>query len=208
MTFFDYFQIATVLLFLLILFSKVVYLRIFRGINPIAVGAGKNGLELLVELLSFAGLVVWLIAVLLFASRAALPIFPSPLDTMLINSMAAKIAGVALSTLGMVMFMMAYVSFGDSWRMGFDVSKPGPMVTKGVFALTRNPIYLFLDLWFIGIFLINRRLMFLIFAVLAVIAMHWQILQEEVFLAQLYGQPYRNYCARTPRYFGINNSRR
>ena len=50
-------------------------------------------------------------------------------------------------------------------------------------------------------FLINGRFGFLIFALLAAIAMHWQILREEKFLTGLYGQAYRDYRARTARYF-------
>ena len=104
-------------------------------------------------------------------------------------------------TPGLVIFGLAYVSFGDSWRVGFDVKTPGALVTTGAFALSRNPIYVFLDLWFIGVFLINGTLIFLIFALLAVAILHWQILQEEEFLLKLYGQPYQSYCAKTGRYF-------
>ena len=127
-------------------------------------------------------------------------IFPPPLDTLLFDSNIAKLVGVALITFGLIMFVWAYVSFGDSWRVGFDVKTPGALVTTGLFALTRNPIYVFLDLWFIGIFLINGTLIFLIFAVLAFAAIHWQILKEESFLTNLYGQPYQDYCERTGRY--------
>jgi protein-S-isoprenylcysteine O-methyltransferase Ste14 len=56
-------------------------------------------------------------------------------------------------------------------------------------------------LWFVGIFLINGTLIFLVFAVLAIAVLHWQILQEEDYLLKLYGQPYRSYCAKAARYF-------
>jgi len=108
--------------------------------------------------------------------------------------------GVTLVTLGLVIFIFAFVSFGDSWRVGIDVRSPGALVTTGIFAASRNPIYVFLDLWFFGIFLINGTLIFLLFAVAAVALLHWQIRREEDFLLRLYGQPYQDYRAKTGRY--------
>jgi protein-S-isoprenylcysteine O-methyltransferase Ste14 len=200
MSFFDYFQIASVAIFVFILTAKILYLRLGRNVNPIAIGGGKTGIILAVELISFASLLVWLTEVLLHAFHADFRIFPSPLDLLLINSQTAKIAGAGLTSLGLLVFALAYVSFGDSWRVGFDVKNPGALVTNGIFSVSRNPIYLCLDLWFIGTYLINGTLIFLIFAVLAVAAMHWQIRQEETFLSNLYGEPYENYCRQTGRY--------
>ena len=200
MNFFDYFQIASVIIFVFILVGKILYLRLSRNVNPIAIGGGKKGLVLAVELISVAGLMVWMVEVLLYAFHSGFRIFPWPLDRQLVSSQPVKLIGVALVSLGLAIFAMAYVSFGDSWRVGFDVKSPGALVTGGIFSISRNPIYLSLDLWFIGIFLINGTLIFLIFAALAVAAMHWQIRQEEAFLSNLYGQPYRDYCTRTGRY--------
>lgn len=200
MNFFDHFQIASVAIVLLIFVGRASYLRFSRNINPIAIGGGKKGSLLAVELAAVIGLVAWIIEVLLNALHSAFRIFPSVLDSQLVSSFPVKSIGVALVTLGLVLFGLAFVSFGDSWRVGFDANTPGTLVTTGVFAVSRNPIFVFLDLWFVGIFLINGPLIFLIFAALAVAVLHWQILQEEKFLLELYGQPYQSYCARTGRY--------
>lgn len=201
MTFFDYFQIASIAAFLAIVFSRAIYLRVSRNVNAIVIGGGKKGLVLFIELISFLGLVVWMIEVLMYALHSNFHIFPAPLDTQLFDSSLVRVLGVALVTVGLFIFILAFISFGDSWRVGFDVRTPGALVTSGIFAVTRNPIYLFLDLLFLGIFLINPRIIFLIFSLLTVIAIHWQILQEEAFLRRLYGQPYSDYCARTGRYW-------
>ncbi|HVQ39844.1 MAG TPA: isoprenylcysteine carboxylmethyltransferase family protein [Pyrinomonadaceae bacterium] len=203
MDFFDYFQIASLVVFLVILIGKILYLRLRRNVNPIAIGGGKKGFRLAFELLSFGGLGVWVVELLLYAFHSRFRIFRSPLDMPLVSSPTAKLVGVIVVSLGLVVFASAYFSFGDSWRVGFDVKNPGTLVTKGIFSVSRNPIYLFLDLWFVGIFLINGTLIFLIFALLAVAAMHFQIRQEEAFLSNLYGQPYRDYCARTGRYITV-----
>jgi len=200
MDFFDYFQIVSVAIALLIFVGKAAYLRLGRNINPIAICGGKGGLPLAVESLAVAGLIAWVMEVLSYALHSGILLLPSTFEARLIDSVPAKIIGVAVITLGLTLFALAYASFGDSWRVGSDVKTPGALVTTGTFAVSRNPIYVFLDVWFIGIFLINGALIFLILAVLAVAVLHWQILQEESLLLKLYGRPYQNYCARTGRY--------
>lgn len=202
MNFFDYFQIVSVALFLIIILVKTLYLRRRRNINPIVIGGGKRGLVLAVEIFAFVTLLAWMVEIILYAVHSEFHIFPWPLDVRLFDSQAAKILGVVLILIGQVLFLLAYVSFGDSWRVGFDVKTPGALVTNGVFSFSRNPIYLFLDLWFIGTFLINGTVSFLILACLALIVQHWQILQEESFLQNLYGKQYRDYLSRTGRYVG------
>jgi protein-S-isoprenylcysteine O-methyltransferase Ste14 len=200
MNFFDYFQIATVAIVALTLLGRAFFLRLSKNINPIVIGGGKQGLSLAIEWTAVVGSVVWLITVLLNAFHSRLRIFPALFDLRFVSSVTARNVGVALVMLGLVLFGLAFVSFGDSWRVGLDQRTPGALVTRGVFTVSRNPIYVFLDAWFVGIFLINGTLIFLIFAVPAVVFLHWQILQEEKFLLRLYGRPYQVYRAKTGRY--------
>jgi protein-S-isoprenylcysteine O-methyltransferase Ste14 len=200
-SFLRWFQIATVILFVLILTAKFIFLRTQAGINPIAIGRGKRGFQLFFEIYSFLGLVVWMIEILLRGFDTGFRIFPSSIDIQLIDSTAAKALGVLLVTLGFTILLWAFYSFGNSWRVGFDTKTPGALVTSGIFGLSRNPIYLFLDLWFVGVFLINGTLVFLIFALLALSHLHYQIIREERFMDELYGEPYRDYRSRTGRYF-------
>jgi protein-S-isoprenylcysteine O-methyltransferase Ste14 len=120
----------------------------------------------------------------------------------LIDSVVLRLLGVILVTAGFVIFVWALGSFGSSWRIGIDEKAPGDLVTGGIFSVSRNPIFLFLDLYFIGTFLMNGALILLIFAVFIVLGLHYQIMQEERFLARNYGQAYRDYCSRTGRYLG------
>lgn len=200
MKFFDYLQIASVVIFLLVITTRAVYMIASRGINPIVIGGGKEGWVRIVELLSFGGLVLWMIELVLYAVHADFHIFPAPLNQILIDSQISRIIGATLLFIGLLFFLGAFVSFGDSWRVGFDIKTPGKLVTGGIFAFSRNPIYVFLDLWFIGVFLMNGRVIFLVFAILTLIVIHWQILQEEAFLSKLYDEPYHQYRSQTGRY--------
>jgi protein-S-isoprenylcysteine O-methyltransferase Ste14 len=60
-----------------------------------------------------------------------------------------------------------------------------------VFAVSRHPIFVFLDLYFIGTFLVNGTLVFRFFAGVTILGIHYQILQEEKFLAGIFAYTYQ-----------------
>lgn len=200
--FLDYFQIAGLAFFLIVFVGRTLYLRFSKNINPITLGVGKKGFKRIVELAFFGGLLVWIIEVLLYALPTEFRLFPAPFHMQLIDSMPAKLIGFVLVNISFIIFIWALISFRDSWRVGIDEKTKGELITIGIFAISRNPIFVFIDLYFIGTFLINGTLIFLIFAVVVVIGLHYQIIQEENFLAKAYGQAYLDYCAKTGRYFG------
>ena len=199
MSFFDYLQISIAVILLCVIATKAIYLRVVTGVNPIVVGRGK-GTWRIVEILSLGSLLLWITEVVLHAVHSRYDIFPQKVNVAVLGAAAVKIAGVVLVSLGLITFILAFLNFGNSWRIGIDRKKPGALVTKGIFSITRNPIYLAFDLLSFGMFLMNGTWFFLIFALLAAVACHFQILREEEFLRRQYGQEFADYCRRTPRY--------
>jgi protein-S-isoprenylcysteine O-methyltransferase Ste14 len=200
MSFFDKFQLASIGAFLLMVAANTLRLRLGKGINPIAIGRGKRGLPLAIELFAFAALVVWLIEIVMRATHSAYRIFPAAIDPTLLELSVVRMIGTFVVTVAILLFIFAFLSFGSSWRVGLDPKTPGHLVTSGAFAISRNPIFVALDLWFVGIFLIQGSLFFLLFALVAILLIHTQILREEKLLTELYGQSYRDYLKRAPRY--------
>lgn len=200
--FFDYFQMTVLVLFLLVFVGRTLYMRLRQGIKVFALGVGKSGWRRALELSFFGGLVLWMGAVLVYALDQEARFLPAFLNAKLIDSMSLGVVGAVLTVLGFALFVWSLISFGNSWRIGIDKKALGDLVTTGAFAFSRNPIFLFIDLYFVGTFLINGTLVFLIFAVLVIVGLHYQIVQEERFLAQAFGKPYKDYCARTGRYLG------
>jgi protein-S-isoprenylcysteine O-methyltransferase Ste14 len=198
--FFASFQIAVLILFLFVFVGRTLYLRIRRGVRVFALGVGKSGWRRVLELSFFVGLVLWIAAILLYALNQEARFLPAFLNIRLLDSNPLGLAGTVLIVLGLALFVWALISFGHSWRVGIDQRMQGDLVTGGAFALSRNPIFLFIDLYFVGTFLINGTLVFLLFALLVIVGLHYQIVQEERFLTEAYGQAYEDYCARTGRY--------
>jgi protein-S-isoprenylcysteine O-methyltransferase Ste14 len=199
MILFDYLQISVAVILLSVIATKAIYLRVVTGINPIVV-AGGTGAWRVVEILSLGSLLLWITEVILHALHSGYDIFPQKVNVALLSAAAVKIVGLALVSIGLITFIMAFLSFGNSWRIGIDRKKPGTLVTKGIFSVTRNPIYLAFHLLSFGMFLMNGTWFLLIFALLAAIACHFQILREEEFLKRRHGQEFAEYCSRTARY--------
>jgi protein-S-isoprenylcysteine O-methyltransferase Ste14 len=199
---FDMVQLIVLLVYLGMLIGRTLYLRLVCGIRPFTLGAGKSGIPALLERILFPLLVLWWVEILLYALNSPFRLFPPPLDAVLLEGIVWDLAGAALLLCACVLFAGALVSFGASWRVGIDTQHPGSLVTGGLFSLSRNSIFLSIDLYFLGTFLLNGTLVFLMAAVLAVAGMHFQILQEEEYLQQLNPEAYRTYCRKTGRYFG------
>jgi len=199
MTFFDHFQISIAVILFCAIATIAMYLRAVTGVNPIVID-GVKGARRIMEIISLGGLLLWITEVVLHALHSRYDIFLRRVNLAPLSSAPMKIAGLVLASSGLTIFILAFLTFGNSWRIGIDRKKPGTLVTKGIFSITRNPIYLAFDLLAFGIFLINGTRFFLIFALLAAVACHFQILREEEFLRRQYGDEFDDYAKRTARY--------
>jgi protein-S-isoprenylcysteine O-methyltransferase Ste14 len=205
---FDYFQVVTLILLFVVITGRAIQLRIIQHINPIAIGIGKKGFPKFAEFGFLIGLALWTLIVLSSALHFGDGLFLTFINKQLLDWRFAKLVGVVLLTCSFVIFILALVSFGRSWRVGIDEREPGELVSRGVFAMSRNPIFLSLILYASGSFLINGSLILLFFAVLAAVGVHYQILQEEKFLLRRYGKAYQDYCTRTGRYITFRRASR
>ena len=199
MNVFDYFQLAIIATIICVVVFKATYLRVTTGINPVVV-ARTEGAWRIVEFFALTVLICWVVEVILHASHSRFDFAPERVGIAFLHVQFVKVLGVVLACFGLLIFVLAFFSFGDSWRIGIDRKTAGQLVIGGIFSVSRNPIYVAFDLLSIGIFLINGTWFFLIFALLAILAVHSQTLREETFLAQRYGEAYERYRRSTPRY--------
>jgi protein-S-isoprenylcysteine O-methyltransferase Ste14 len=193
------FQLLAIFLFYAMFIGRSIEMH-RRGERVFVIGKGKGGVRALLEMVFMAGLLIWSGEIVLRGLWPGASFFPAVMGKPFFESRAADGLGVAAIVTGLALFAAALWSFGRSWRIGIDHDRPGTLITRGIFAWTRNPIFLFMDIYFVGTWLIQRDLFFLLFAIVAVAGIHYQILLEEKFLVRHYGDTYRRYLLRVPRY--------
>ena len=108
--------------------------------------------------------------------------------------------GLVLCVAALTGFALTLISFGDSFRVGIDTDKPDKLITSGMFAISRNPIYVCFLMFFTGLFLIHCNIVIAVAIILFALAIHRQILREERFLVEHYGEEYERYCKNVRRY--------
>ena len=197
--FFDVFQLVAVACFVCLFAWRAVALH-RRGVTVFVVGQGNTWLERYQNVIAFGCVMLYVYEVVAFAAPLPFHFTPAPLDRVLLDSVVAQGVGAAMIAPGLALFAWALVSFGASWRVGIDERTPGELITTGAFAVSRNPIYVFFDVYAVGTFLLTGRLVFLLCVPIAVLGVHRQVREEEAFLQRRYGDAFRDYCARVPRY--------
>ena len=81
--------------------------------------------------------------------------------------------------------------------------KKGQLLTKGFYRISRHPIYVMVDIAWIGIGVATASWLLLALIVFYMIVLHFLILAEERICLEKYGDVYREYMKKTPRYIGI-----
>lgn len=192
--------LALLSFFYVIFIARSIMLAVLHGINPFSLGKGKKGFRRIVELLFSFGLLYWTWETVNASFEWGFTILPEIFYLKLFDNPHIEFFGVGLLAFGNLIFFWALLSFGASWRIGIDHQTPGELVTSGIFGLSRNPIFVAVDLIMLGVTLVYGNVIFLIALILAVCGIHYQILQEEKFLSARYGEKYLSYRQRVQRY--------
>ena len=106
--------------------------------------------------------------------------------------------GLAIFILASVMSVITSVNFATT-----PLDEP---ITKGVFRISRNPIYLSGFLLYTAIGIATESWIILLCAILWVVLFHVVLPSEEHFLLEKYGDSYREYINKTPRWIGFPKS--
>ena len=178
------------------IFAKALVLR-RRGIRAIVQGPPEKGDFILP---------VFVIALLysVLARPLGLPMW-DVLVRPFWESSGPGLAGLVLCVLALIGFILSLISFGDSFRVGIDKKTSPELITGGMFAISRNPLYLCFLMFLAGMFLIHHNLLIVIAAFFFAMMIHRQILREESFLKKHSGGEYAAYCEKVHRYLGNNN---
>jgi protein-S-isoprenylcysteine O-methyltransferase Ste14 len=107
-------------------------------------------------------------------------------------------AGLAIYLLGLIPYAMVWV--------GFVTTPPDKLVTKGIYRYSRHPMYLAPFLVLVGVGIAAASWVFLLLSILYMIMPLLFVETEERHCLKYYGDAYREYMKRTPRWIGIPKS--
>ena len=114
----------------------------------------------------------------------------------------ARFTGFCIGMLGDIIFLASVLCMKDSWRAGIPDKDRTTLVTTGIYRYSRNPAFLGFDFMYVGLLLMYFNLSMLVVSAFAIIMLHLQILQEERYLTENYGESYKAYRKHVFRYLG------
>lgn len=112
-----------------------------------------------------------------------------------------RAAGVVAGIMGLIIFALATVTMKNSWRVGIPEEKTA-LITDGIYKWSRNPAFVGFDLLYLSICLMFFNIPLAVVSVWAAVMLHLQILQEEAYMHDIFGEEYEQYRKHTLRYFG------
>jgi protein-S-isoprenylcysteine O-methyltransferase Ste14 len=169
-----------------------------KGIKVWVIGtSAKKLFEKILENTLFPALALWTAFLVITAVNITLP---KAISSYLFDNSWTEYIGITFAYIGLLIFLLALISFGKAWRIGIDEHNSNELITTGLFKYSRNPIFLFMDLYFCGIMLVYPNVIFILIAVGAIIGIHFQITREEIFLLNKFGEKYVKYKNQTRRY--------
>lgn len=118
-----------------------------------------------------------------------------------LDNFAAGAMGVMLAVGGIAVCVAAQLTMGDSWRIGVDQGEETILVTSGIFAKVRNPIFSAMVLAGCGLGLLLPNLWVLAALVALLVGLELQVrFVEEPYLRRVHGARYASYAERAGRF--------
>jgi protein-S-isoprenylcysteine O-methyltransferase Ste14 len=113
-----------------------------------------------------------------------------------------SIAGIIFLVFGIIIKFAGMIQFRSFRKIsGLDTSK---LVTTGIYRWSRNPLYTGWFMWLLGISVLGQSGLALLLTGVFIIGIHlYNILLEEPYLERIFGEEFRLYKSKTPRYLGI-----
>ena len=179
----------------LVIFYAVYFLKMLsqkrRGIRTNQIGQRRDRSAHTVEMLMYAATLL-IVPVQLVSICLGISHLPA----------SARFSGFTVALVGDAVFLTATLSMRDNWRAGIPKQRETELVTDGIYAWSRNPAFLGFDLMYIGVMIMYFNVLTAVFTAFVIVMLHLQILQEERYMAEAFGDAYLAYKDRTFRYLG------
>ena len=167
------------------------------GINPVTFKSSDNAHDFVGRVFKLVFGVIVLVVFVYSLSPFAYT-YTSPIQWL--EKSWLRSIGVLLLLLSLVWIGLAQSQMGEAWRIGIDTEHRTPLVQKGLFGISRNPIFFGMTLTLCGLFLTLPNGLTLLAFVLGVVLIGVQVRLEEEYLAQVHREAYSDYRRRVRRW--------
>ena len=186
---------CTFLLLLFLIPSVITFKR--TGINPLRFGKGNSAID-------YVGRIYRLISLFAFVTVVLNAFFTEFLEYLepleFFQTQVFSWIGYGLIHFAFLWIFIAQRNLADEWRIGIDNENKVNLVTRGLFGISRNPIFLGVILLFIGLFFLLPNVLTAIILVSGYIVIQIQVRLEEQFLSEKLGPEYQRYKEKVRRW--------
>ena len=118
-----------------------------------------------------------------------------------VASLPFQVLGLVVGTCGILVTLLSQIQMGDSWRIGVDQKEATTLITHGIYARSRNPIYFGIFIFWLGLCLTFPHLLLWACALICWICIELIVRKiEEPYLIKIHGDTFKNYASETNRY--------
>lgn len=196
------FEKIYIMVFLLLYFITVFIMPSIRvkrktGINPFVFKNTDSAHDFLGKVSTPITSLIFIVALVNLISPAGIQYF-APFFCHEISML--KYVGFILIHFALLWIVIAQVQMSNSWRVGIDHSAKTELKTKGLFSVSRNPVFLGMLITLTGIFLILPNALTLLTAVTSTLLFQVQVRLEEEYLKKTHGEAYNAYIQKVARW--------
>ncbi|QQS43052.1 MAG: isoprenylcysteine carboxylmethyltransferase family protein [Acidobacteriota bacterium] len=167
------------------------------GINPYKLGSTESAHDLIGLFFRLVSFLVIIAAAIYSAVPAAYP-YIGPIEWL--DVFWLKIFGVALLFAALAWVSIAQIQMGRSWRIGIDEDVKTDLVSKGLFSVSRNPIFLGMRVLLLGLFMVTPNALTLLAFGVGDVLMQVQVRLEEEHMKKLHGEEFEEYKSSVRRW--------
>jgi len=167
------------------------------GNNPFKIGISDSAHDYIGRSFIF---VMFVCGLVIFIFSLSPSLYQELLPIPYISHVAFVWTGIALLMFTMIWVPLAQTQMQRSWRIGVDEDIKTELVQRGLFKISRNPIFFGMRVMLVGLFLILPNAVMLAAWVAGEILAQCQVRLEEEFLLRTHGDSYLVYRKQVRRW--------
>lgn len=196
-----FFKYALLVYYILFFFAAMILptYRVWRstGVNPYKLGRSDSAHDYIGKLFRIT-LIACALIVVVFVFFPT--IYRQLMPIVFLNNTVIAVIGFVFLLSALTWVLVAQSHMQKSWRIGIDEDVKTELVQRGLFKVSRNPIFLGMRIMLMGLFLILPNAVMLTIWITGEILIQIQVRLEEEYLTRIHGDSYRAYRSQVRRW--------